>query len=100
MSYLYYGVIVLYPLVAAVVAKLTISEISGWFKAIKEAYYLFFGFFLVYAAIVFFFLGLVQVFLPPIVSFITFTIGYAAIFVFRTYVYVERHDMFKKPNAT
>ena len=95
MSYLYYGIIIIYPLIAAVSAKLTIAEITGWARAIKQAYYLFFGFLLLYSAIMFIGLAIIRIFPPPLLSFAIFSIGYFAIFILRTYIYVEAHDMFK-----
>ena len=98
MSYLYYGIIIIYPLIAALVAKITLSDI-GVFHAIKEAYRLFLGFFLAYGAALFILLGLVRFFPAPIYSFLAFSLGYFAVFVVRTYIYAEQHDLFK-PSAS
>lgn len=95
MSWLYYGIIAVYPFIAAIIAKFTISGV-GIFKAMKEAYYLFFGYFLVYVGIGFIALALYPNNVDPTIMFIIFTIGYILIFIYRSYINTKSHDIFKK----
>jgi hypothetical protein len=91
MALVYFDVIIIYPIIAAVIAKLTLE--TPLKESIKGAYYLFAGYILTYAAILFLVLSTVK-FVDIFVNFLIFTIGYFAVFFIRAYIQTEQHDLF------
>jgi hypothetical protein len=88
---IYYDIALIYPLIAAIIVKLTFN--SPLYPAIKQAYYLFIGYFLAYAAIMLIVLSTTK-FVDPIINIIIFTIGFFAVFFIRAYIQTEQHDIF------
>lgn len=92
MSVIYYSIMLVYPLLAAIFASFTMQQ-HIW-PAIKNAYYLFGGFLLAYIGIIMVFLSLGPFILSFWENFLFVTIGYFGLFFLRTYFYTESHDLF------
>lgn len=97
MALFYFEIAIIYPIIAGLIAKFTLDTPLG--SSIKGAYYLFIGYIIAYAAIMFLILSTVK-FFSFLLEFIIFTIGYFAVFFFRAYIQTEEHDLFEaiEPN--
>lgn len=91
MVLIYFEIPIIYPLIAAAIAYLTLG--APLWEAIKSSYYLFLGYIIAYAAAVFLLLTNVK-FINFFLDFAIFTIGYFAVFFIRAYVQTEQHDLF------
>lgn len=91
MGLYYYSLLLLFPIGAGIIASTTLS-VSLW-KAIKQAYYLFVGYFILYAAIMLLLLSLSRFILPMIVNFLLFAAGYCSLFFVKSYIFTEQHEI-------
>lgn len=97
MALSYFDIIIIYPIIAGIIAKLTLD--TNLWPAIKGAYYLFIGYIITYAAVMFLILSGIR-FIGFILDFAIFTIGYFAVFFIRAYIQTEQHDLFAAVQPT
>lgn len=91
MALIYYSIVLLYPIIAAVILKFTLG--NEFFPSVKGAYYLFIGYIITYTSVMLIVLSTVK-FIGFALNFSIFTIGFFAIFFIRAYVQTEEHDLF------
>ncbi len=93
MALLYFEIVLIYPIIAAIITKLTLDTPLG--RSIINAYYLFGGYLITYIAVMFIILSLSGVkSIDFIVNFLIFSIGYFVVFFIRAYIQTEQHDLF------
>lgn len=86
-----FAITLLYP-IAVTILMYVLGGNSLW-ESLKGAYYLFAGWFIFYAGIMMLVLSLVGITIPVIADLIFFSVGYFAIYFFRTYMQTETHDI-------
>lgn len=92
MSETYYAVILLYPLIAALIARTTVG--GGLWRLFKSCYYLLGGIIVAYAGVTLFLLSFLTISVSLFLNFILFSMMYFIIFFLRTYVFTQSHDLF------
>jgi cytochrome c biogenesis protein CcdA len=97
MPFSYFEIVLLYPIIVAVIAKFTLD--AQLWQSIKNAYYLFIGYVITYAAIMFLLLSAIR-FIDFFLNFVIFSIGYFLIFFIRAYIQTEQHDLFAAVEST
>ncbi len=91
MNYIYYSIILIYPLIAALILIVLLQ--NEVIKAIKKSYYLLFSVIVLYGGIMLLVLPFLNISFGFWINYILFSIAFFFTFFVRAYIQTETHDI-------